>query len=208
MRYVCLMIVAFFGFSASTFAADYTAEAMAALALAKTKVECSNCETCSVCECQNGVCATGQCGLSAKPQPQVLRNALTHEEEIITPDGGRKIVTIEGPARNIAQSYKSQPIYRAPIRMSAGTDGHTHTCANGHTWSHVENPTHTCQICGLFQNEQDPYPRATRGYSRPTIQYSLSQYGGCANGQCSSGQSFAPTYAQSGWYPGKFFGRR
>jgi hypothetical protein len=42
--------------------------------------------------------------------------------------------------------------HRAPV-------GHTHTCANGHTWDHKANPGHTCQFCGLSQNVQDRNPR-------------------------------------------------
>lgn len=49
-------------------------------------------------------------------------------------------------------------------------NGHTHTCANGHTWDHDANPTHTCTClvddgtgdhvvsyrqCGLSQYVQD-----------------------------------------------------
>lgn len=36
--------------------------------------------------------------------------------------------------------------------------GHTHTCANGHTWDHLSNPTHNCKICGLPQYIQDSRP--------------------------------------------------
>lgn len=49
-------------------------------------------------------------------------------------------------------SYKTVTTTRAPI-------GHTHTCANGHTWDHQANPTHTCKICGLSQFTIDSRPR-------------------------------------------------
>jgi hypothetical protein len=93
---------------------------------------------------------------------------------------------------------------RAPI-------GHTHTCANGHTWDHAANPTHTCQFCGLNQFVVDTRPRAVTVTAAPIVKQSLpvravsydhewdyktppllqSLYssvsaGGCANGQCAT----------------------
>lgn len=67
-------------------------------------------------------------------------------------------------------------------------DGHTHTCANGHTWNHATHAGHDCPVCGLSQYIQDPVPRAVN-LSGGT--YSLNgASGGCANGQCSNGNQF------------------
>ncbi len=91
---------------------------------------------------------------------------------------------------------------RAPV-------GHTHTCRNGHTWDHQENPTHTCRFCGLSQAVQDrfarpvtiirtervpqPLPvgpelRPTQAVQYPTgaqvIQRMMQPSSNCPNGQC------------------------
>jgi len=76
-----------------------------------------------------------------------------------------------------------QHLSPAPVLVPAPAvvmpTGHTHTCANGHSWDHATNPTHTCQVCGLEQWVQDTTPRmATIGAGS---NYSL---GGCANGNC------------------------
>lgn len=81
--------------------------------------------------------------------------------------------------------------------------GHTHTCANGHTWDHDANPTHKCQYCGAVQYVQDRSPRpvtvtrtvvnapvqsapAPRAVQQTAAFYFLPRLsaGGCANGQC------------------------
>ncbi len=78
--------------------------------------------------------------------------------------------------------------YRAPI-------GHTHTCANGHTWDHTATAGHNCPICGLPQYVQDArprmvtvVPRASAVVARPAAQYhdimQSLQGGGCASGNC------------------------
>jgi len=98
------------------------------------------------------------------------------------------------PQHNPITAFVPSPIsgFRAPV-------GHTHTCANGHSWDHQANPTHTCQFCGLSQYDQDPVPRmVATGTSSGVVKmqgfeqsYSLSAYssGGCTNGQCSAPQS-------------------
>ena len=48
--------------------------------------------------------------------------------------------------------YKTVTTYRSPV-------GHTHTCRNGHTWDHMENPSHVCKICGASQYYQDRTPQ-------------------------------------------------
>ncbi len=104
--------------------------------------------------------------------------------------------------RTVSNSIKTPIPQQYKVTNSVG-DGHTHTCANGHTWNHATNPTHNCQVCGLPQYVQDSTPRAVsqQNYQAPT--YS-SQLGGCANGQC---QSYSPTQTQmsnsGGWYLGK-----
>lgn len=61
--------------------------------------------------------------------------------------------------------------------------GHTHTCANGHTWDHSMTPSHNCPQCGLYQSVQDT-PRAAYSAPQP-LQYSLSTAGSsCANSRC------------------------
>lgn len=93
-----------------------------------------------------------------------------------------------------SSTVPARPAFRAPR-------GHTHTCANGHTWDHDANPGHTCQTCGLPQYVQDSVPRSVPvygvTYSAPpapqTYQYTLpgaygsaygATYGGCAGGSC------------------------
>ena len=76
----------------------------------------------------------------------------------------------------------------APAPVARAAQGHTHTCANGHTWDHSVTSGHNCPVCGLFQNVQDATPRAvTTGGAT----YALPSSGGCANGSCSSGGSAA-----------------
>lgn len=36
------------------------------------------------------------------------------------------------------------------------TSGHTHTCANGHTWDHFHNPTHTCTALVVRDGKFEP----------------------------------------------------
>ncbi len=69
--------------------------------------------------------------------------------------------------------------------------GHTHTCANGHTWDHDANPTHTCRVCGLSQFVVDGGPRmVTVVGPAPTASSSYQLIplspgtGGCATGNC------------------------
>jgi hypothetical protein len=107
--------------------------------------------------------------------------------------------------------------YRNPV-------GHTHTCANGHTFDHKDgaNLNHVCPFCGLRDVDQDPRPRMVReripgteagGILTATITprsgieamttegpvlYTLAPLGACANGSCA-----ASTRNVSGWYPGK-----
>lgn len=101
---------------------------------------------------------------------------------------------------NVAEKPVQSFTTRAPI-------GHTHTCANGHTWDHTANPSYTCQFCGLSQYVQDSVPRpVTVEVANPSAAAPLQTYtlpsassGGCANGQCSPGRT--------GWYPGRLLGR-
>lgn len=107
------------------------------------------------------------------------------------------------PAAAVAAT-KTVITHRAPI-------GHTHTCANGHTWDHQANPTHTCQFCGKTQYVQDSGARPVTVLSKvqveskqvapvappvpatitfPQLRMRAVQSGGCANGQCASPYSF------------------
>lgn len=86
--------------------------------------------------------------------------------------------------------------------------GHTHTCANGHTWDHSANPTHKCQFCGQIQVVVDPTPRkvtvekviqvpvtetapASQSFNHSWDHFvqGVSSSGGCANGRCAVPQS-------------------
>ncbi len=63
-------------------------------------------------------------------------------------------------------------------------DGHTHTCANGHTWNHATHAGHDCPTCGLSQFIQDPSPRAVNlGYKTLSVASSP-----CASGNCPAPQ--------------------
>lgn len=71
--------------------------------------------------------------------------------------------------------------------------GHTHTCANGHTWDHATHAGHDCPVCGLSQYTQDARPRPvtvgqTRAASQPAAAVKTYTIGasasGCANGAC------------------------
>jgi len=104
--------------------------------------------------------------------------------------------------------------YSVPAR---GFSGHTHTCANGHTWDHtMDGGTHRCPVCGLSQYIVDS------GSMRGSVQSGLTQetiydndgnakqvwtmrspqsasgtsiMGGCSSGGCASGNcptSYAP----------------
>lgn len=84
--------------------------------------------------------------------------------------------------------YVTQATYRAPV-------GHTHTCANGHTWDHSVTDSHTCPVagCNLQQWTQDSYPRSVNtggvtsyvtpaGYSTPFATSGVTS--GCVGGNC------------------------
>ncbi len=83
-----------------------------------------------------------------------------------------------------------KPIVVPTARTIPGNlgDGHTHTCANGHTWNHATHAGHDCPVCGLSQYIQDPVPRQVN--LGGSTQFNLGSSGGCANGQCSSGNQF------------------
>lgn len=109
-----------------------------------------------------------------------------------------------------------QAMYRRPV-------GHTHTCANGHTFDHKDgaNKDHVCPHCGVVVTETDPRPRmvketvpgleavTTEGpvtYQRVLTATITPQSIGsaCANGSCAM-----PTRNVSGgWYLGKNLGRK
>lgn len=91
--------------------------------------------------------------------------------------------------------------------------GHTHTCANGHTWDHSITSSHNCPTCGLFQNQQDVFPRPVTTAPQSSVFASpfaspIQVSGGCANGRCEvvSSPSLAPQ--NEGWYLGKNIGRK
>ncbi len=139
-------------------------------------------------------------GYGAEPQFQVINKC-------------KPQITVVNRTTTSASNVKVST--RAPI-------GHTHTCANGHTWDHSVTDSHNCPVagCGLFQNYQDAVPRMVNigGYwsadqkgspYQVTFDHSLypgygsAQGGGCANSSC--GISSPPQ--RSGWYPGKNLGR-
>lgn len=109
------------------------------------------------------------------------------------------------------ETFQLAPSVRAAV-------GHTHTCANGHTWDHTVTAGHNCPVCGLPQYVQDSRPRmvntaggavratpvaAPSSFSSETFQsYSL---GGCSAGGCAGGSCSAASGAR--WHPGKLLGR-
>lgn len=93
-------------------------------------------------------------------------------------------------------SVQTVATYKAPV-------GHTHTCANGHTWDHETNPTHTCQICGLTQFNQDTAPRMVGTLQQYSLTQSTYSSSGCVGGNCPTPSSSS----RGNWYPGKFLGR-
>jgi hypothetical protein len=104
-----------------------------------------------------------------------------------------------GAAAKVVPAIPAPPVV-TPLPTTRAAVGHTHTCRNGHTWDHSENPTHNCRICGAFQNVQDRTPRpvtVTRAVQSapPVIRAApvtirLPQTSGCANGNCASPYSF------------------
>lgn len=67
--------------------------------------------------------------------------------------------------------------------------GHTHTCANGHTWDHAANASHVCQFCGLTQMIQDRSPRpvtvlSSGNVSTRTVTAPVVRFSNCPNGNC------------------------
>ncbi len=91
-----------------------------------------------------------------------------------------------GPVKTVVHAIT----HRAPI-------GHTHTCANGHTWDHSVTAGHNCPICGQAQYIQDRSPRMVTVVSSPSpARAAQPQYhevmqlfqasGGCASGNCSN----------------------
>lgn len=112
-----------------------------------------------------------------------LRKSATPVAPVVPVAPPPKTVTV--PPKPVVPT-RTTATYRQPV-------GHTHTCANGHTWDHQANPGHTCKICGLQQFVQDPVarpvlvsPATTPPESAPTYQppYQLYGSGGCANGSC------------------------
>jgi hypothetical protein len=125
----------------------------------------------------------------------------------LTPDPPRleqRVTALEQRVAELERLLQAKaapaPAYTAPAPAARAAMGHTHTCANGHTWDHGVTSGHTCPVagCGLSQYCQDTCPRAvtTAGATYQPYQpaarssyqpsYTLSS-GGCANGSCSSG---------------------
>lgn len=128
-------------------------------------------------------------------------------------DDGAYLVSKQRNGNAVYEQYK-------PAENSAGIEipakqtfantvrqahGHTHTCANGHTWDHDENPTHTCQQCGLSQFYQDTTPRLVQTvraspasktlpnqmqYNLPSA--SIGNVSGCAGGNCPTATYSSP----------------
>lgn len=86
----------------------------------------------------------------------------------------------------VSQPEKPRPVeVKLPIFSHRQPIGHTHTCANGHTWDHTANPTHRCQFCGLAQNIQDRSPQlVTVNPSTTRLISPITIYQNCPNGQC------------------------
>lgn len=130
-------------------------------------------------------------------------------------------VTKSGPAPVNPTTPASSSVVSKQVATLRSPQGHTHTCAAGHSWDHTANSTHNCTFpvpdgsggtrpCGLFQNRQDPVPQMVKlppsdaataavgtSYSYQSFQ-SISGAGGCANGQCAAPQSSA-RHGLFGW---------
>lgn len=106
---------------------------------------------------------------------------------------GTKPVTF--PLKPVVQStphYETVPT----VSQSRAAGGHTHTCANGHTWDHsMDGGSHRCPVCGLSQYVVDSEKSSTTYYG--------VQSSGCSGAGCSTGLQ----YQSSGWRPGKRLGR-
>ena len=93
------------------------------------------------------------------------------------------------------------PAPPAPAAVVRSPVGHTHTCANGHTWDHTQDGgSHRCPVpgCGLTQFVVDATPRAVAA-APLTYQLAPGAAGGCASGNC-------PTTAAPSRGPGIFGG--
>ncbi len=106
-------------------------EAEAAFAFARIKAE-------RLAHCHDGKCETEI--RSAEHAFAKLR------DDRLSPPAPKKKVEAPATKQVISVSYR-QP------------QGHTHTCANGHTWDHAMTSGHNCPVCGLPQYVQDRSPR-------------------------------------------------
>lgn len=107
------------------------------------------------------------------------------------------VVVNKMPKFEVVNHCPAPAVIRIPaLTTRAPVGSHTHTCANGHTWDHVANPTHTCQFCGLTQYVQDRSPRMvtvrTTSSTVAAPRTAPQQYhevmqmfqGGCPSGNC------------------------
>jgi len=75
-----------------------------------------------------------------------------------------------------------------PAKCPAKTSvGHTHTCANGHTWDHSVTSSHSCPTCGLQQYVQDAKAKpvtagAVKTVAQPKVFVGYTKT--CNNGVC------------------------
>lgn len=85
-----------------------------------------------------------------------------------------------------------KPVQSPPTLVPRAAQGHTHTCANGHTWDYtMDGGSHVCPFCGLAQFVVDQSAKPlTQGPVSGSVTQSFRSVqtfgsgGGCANGQC------------------------
>ncbi len=105
-------------------------------------------------QCSSGGCSSGGAGLFGRRAPATYYvPAVTYS--YAQPTQAASVVTAPTTSGTTQLTVTTRPAI-----------GHSHTCANGHTWDHASNPSHICQfpvgengICGLEQRNQDSYPR-------------------------------------------------
>lgn len=89
-------------------------------------------------------------------------------------DNGPPPAVDNGPAKVLPKAPKAPAATKAFV-------GHTHTCANGHTWDHsMDGGSHVCPTCGLKQTVVD--------------------VPGCANGACLPATTYAQPVQRGGFF--------
>ncbi len=109
------------------------------------------------------------------------------EKKLEGVDSKLDAILVAVSAKPKATALAPVPVTQPPSALRTPV-GHTHTCANGHTWDHtMDNGTHVCPVCRLPQTSVDTVPRMVGNTQSQPLSYSLQQSSfssGCANGSC------------------------